>query len=228
MNFDVVDTVIFDLDGTLIDSAPIIANVLNDMRKQLGKRPLEIDFFRKQISRGAIELVATSLDIGINNATPYVIEFRQNYLNLPTPINSLYPGVLKTISALSNRGIKLGICSNKPEHLCRKVATETGLGKFIGVIVGGDTLSASKPGREPIDYVIQKLRASHESTVLVGDSTIDQRGAMAANIPFVFFRSGYDDGVDQTKALNVIDKITQLLDMKLFKNFQATNSSVLG
>ena len=206
-------TVIFDLDGTLIDSAPSVSSILNGMREQSGKNPLDLGFYRKQISRGVTELVARSLDIDINNAGNYVGEFRRNYYSLPTPIDSLYPGVLETTLSLAKRGFKLGICSNKPEHLCQKIVAETGLGEIITVIVGGDSLSTSKPSREPIDYIIKKLGAQHESTVMVGDSLIDQHGSRAANIPFIFFKNGYDDGVEQSEALCIIDQIPQLLDI---------------
>ena len=206
-------TIIFDLDGTLIDSAPIVASILNGMREQSGKNPLDLSFYRKQISRGVTKLVTRSLDIHINNAGTYVGEFRRNYYSLPTPIDSLYPGVPETILSLAKSGFKLGICSNKPEHLCQKIIAETGLGEIITVIVGGDSLSTSKPSREPIDYVIKKLGGQHESTVMVGDSLIDQHGSRAANIPFIFFKNGYDDGVEQSEALCIIDQIPQLLDI---------------
>ena len=191
MNVDTANTVIFDLDGTLIDSAPVVADLLNRMRKQSGKRPLQIDFYRARISCGATELVSTSMDIDIKNIERYVCEFRENYFNYPTPLNCLYDGVIETTKTLSGRGVKLGVCSNKPEHLCRKIITEIGIDKIIDVIVGGDTLSVSKPYREPLDYAINKLGGFHQKSMLVGDSTIDQRCAMAANIPFIFFRHGY-------------------------------------
>lgn len=225
MAFDENCTVIFDLDGTLIDSAPVVAEILNAMRKKIGKPPLDHDFFRKLVSRGAAELVATSMEIAINDAEPYVNEFRQQYKLLPTPLNCLYSGVTETISFLSSRGVKIGICSNKPEFLCRKVIHETGLSKMIDIIAGGDTMPFSKPSRVPIDFVIQHLGGMHESTLLVGDSTVDQRAAAAANISFVFFSNGYDDGVDQSKAFSVIDRLPQLLD--LF-DFSASRNAVMS
>ena len=161
------------------------------------------------------------------NVEAYVSEFRLRYRQIPTPISCLYPGVLDTITFLSRRGIKLGICSNKPEYLCRKIISETGIDEMMGVIVGGDTLSVSKPFREPVDYVIQQLGGQHESALLVGDSSVDQRAALAANIPFVFFSSGYDDGVDRTKALHVITRIPQLLDIHFFKDIKKNTHEVL-
>lgn len=222
-----MDTVIFDLDGTLIDSAPAVAEVLNDMREQLALSPLMLDFYRKWISHGAAELIAASMGVDTANVETYVSEFRLRYRQIPTPTSCLYPGVLDTITFLSRQGIKLGICSNKPEYLCRKIIAETGLDEMVGVIVGGDTLSVSKPFREPVDYIIEKLESLHEFTVLVGDSKVDQRAALAANIPFIFFSEGYDDGVDPTKAMNVITRIPQLLDIHFFKDIKKNSHEVL-
>ena len=227
MAFEAANTVIFDLDGTLIDSAPVVAEVLNDMRKQLGRNSLEPDFYRKWISRGAVELVAASMGVDVGNVGAYVSEFRLRYRHIPTPLSCLYPGVLDTVTFLSRQGIKLGICSNKPEYLCRKIIAETGLDEMLAVIVGGDTLPVSKPFREPVDYVIQQLGGLHESAVMVGDSTVDQHAAAAANIPFIFFSNGYDDGVDRTKALNMIARIPQLLDINLFKDTKKNSHGVL-
>jgi phosphoglycolate phosphatase-like HAD superfamily hydrolase len=203
-------TIIFDLDGTLIDSAAVVSIVLNSMRKNAGKEALGIDFYKKWISRGALQLISNSLEVDIKSSNSHLEEFRRRYFDLPTPTDCLYLGVKETISELICNN-KVGICSNKPEKLCRKIINETGLGEMVSVIVGGDTLSFSKPFRQPIDYAIKLLDGKHETAVLVGDSTIDQLAALAANIDFIFFSKGYDDGVDTSKALKVIDEIPQLI-----------------
>lgn len=227
MNFNTASTVIFDLDGTLIDSAPVVASVLNDMRVQSGKKPLDLDFFRVHISRGATELVSTSLDIDAGDAEDYVSEFRHNYFNLPTPLSCLYEGALDTLKNLSASGINLAICSNKPEHLCKKILAETSIGEIVNIVIGGDTLSVSKPCKEPIDYAIQLCGGEHKSSILVGDSTVDQRAAIAAGIPFVFYRHGYDDGVDEIKALHVIDRIPELLTIDSLKRARGNGARAL-
>lgn len=205
------DAFIFDLDGTLVDSAPAIALILNEMRLDLDLDPLTLEFYRQWISRGATELISNSLDVSLKEAIPYIRIFRERYRQLPTPASCIYFGVVDTITSLSLQGKKIGVCSNKPQYLCQKIIQEIGLSDFIPVIVGGDTLPTSKPCRDPIDFVIKRLGSASNSAIFIGDSSIDQRAASAASIPFVFYSGGYDDGVNQAKVDFSIGQIPQLL-----------------
>ena len=207
------DAFIFDLDGTLVDSAPAIGLVLNEMRLDLGLEPLSLEFYRQWISHGAAELISHSLDVSSEEAAPYIDIFRERYRQLPTPASCVYFGVVDTIASLSGQGKKIGICSNKPEYLCQKIIKEIGLADFISVIVGGDTLPTSKPCRDPIDFVIKELGGASSSAIFIGDSSIDQRASAAADVPFVFYSGGYDDGVNQSQVQFSIDQIPQLLTM---------------
>ena len=207
------DAFIFDLDGTLVDSAPIIGLVLNEMRLDLGLNPLALEFYRQWISRGAAELISNSLDVSLEEATPHIDIFREKYRQLPTPVSCVYFGVVDTITSLSLQGKKIGICSNKPQHLCQKIIKEIGLADFIPVIVGGDTLPTSKPCRDSIDFAIKELGGASSSAIFIGDSSIDQRAASAASIPFVFYSEGYDDGVNRLQVQYLIKRIPDLLDI---------------
>ena len=207
------DAFIFDLDGTLVDSAPAIGLVLNEMRLDLGLEPLALEFYRQWISRGAAGLISHSLDVSSEETAPYIDIFRERYRQLPTPASCVYFGVVDTIASLSGQGKKIGICSNKPEYLCQKIIKEIGLEDFISVIVGGDTLPTSKPCRDPIDFVIKELGGASSSAIFIGDSSIDQRASAAADVPFVFYSGGYDDGVNQSQVQFSIDQIPQLLTM---------------
>jgi phosphoglycolate phosphatase len=208
-----IDTVLFDLDGTLLDSAPLVGRILNDMRESTGRAPLPLSSYRQWISLGAADLVGNAMEAEAQNVSTLVQEFRHRYRELPTPINTLFPGVTETVAALAASGVRLGICSNKPEHLCRKVLIETGLSDHFGCVVGGDTVSQSKPHRQPLDYALGVLEAAAPSTIFVGDSTVDQRAAHAAQLPFVFFTGGYDDGVDVGAAYWCVDTVTQVFDI---------------
>jgi len=208
-----IDAVIFDLDGTLIDSAQTIASVINAMRADQRLPPRDVADFRKWVSLGADELLRRGMDRPGEDATLMVREFRERYRALPTPPDSLYPGVSETIASLARSGMPMAICSNKPELLCRKILDDTALTDFFGAIVGGDTVSQSKPSREPLDHALAKIGARAAGAILVGDSTVDQRAALACDIPFVFFSSGYDDGVDAAAAFARIERIAQVLDI---------------
>ena len=207
-----VNTIIFDLDGTLIDSAATIAIILNGMREQVGYEPLDICFYKENISYGAGRLVAKALEVELGLVESHLVEFRHQYSRLKTPADTLYPGVRETLSQLRNNNLKLAICSNKPEHLCRKIINETGMAELVDIVVGGDTLTECKPSPEPLRYIISLLAVDHRSSLMIGDSSIDQKAAFAADIPFVFFKQGYDDGVDQSKAAIVINQLPELLD----------------
>lgn len=205
-----IDTVLFDLDGTLLDSAPLVGRILNGMRESQGLTPLSLNSYRQWISLGAADLVGNAMEAEARSVTTLVQEFRRRYLELPTPMNTLFPGVTETVAALAASGVRLGICSNKPEHLCRKVLLETGMSDYFGSVVGGDTVSQPKPHRQPLDHALKVLGATAPSAILVGDSTVDQRAAHAAQLPFVFFTGGYDDGVDVGAAYSCIDVVTQV------------------
>ncbi len=208
-----IDTILFDLDGTLLDSAPLVRTILNGMREDLGLAPLPLNCYRQWSSLGGAFLVGNAMEMESQNVQTLVHEFRRRYRELPTPTNTLFPGVLETVAALAAAGIRLGICSNKPEHLCRKALLETGLIDFLGCVVGGDTVSNPKPHRQPLDYALETLGSTTLTAVLVGDSTVDQRAAHAAQLPFVFFTGGYDDGVDVGSAHWCIDAVQQVFDI---------------
>jgi len=208
-----IDTILFDLDGTLVDSAPLVGAILNNMRARQGRSTLPLNNYRQWISLGAAELVGQALEAQSQDVPALVLEFRRHYRELPTPTDTLFPGVVETMVALVSSGVRLGICSNKPEHLCRKVLLETGLTDFFGAVVGGDTVSQAKPSRQPVDHALEMLGGPNVSAILVGDSTVDQRAARAAQLPFVFFTGGYDDGVDAGAALRCIEAIAEVRDM---------------
>lgn len=209
--------IIFDLDGTLIDSAPTIAGILNAMRFDLGMGILDVRFYRKIISGGAINMISTALEVPIINVDKYLADFRNIYAASSTSLDCLYPNVTETINRLIVLGNKIAICSNKPENLCHKILKDTGLTKHFSIVVGGDSLPYSKPHFAPIRFVMDKLGKNNFPFRMVGDSTVDQIAASNAGIPFIFFCDGYDDGVDKKNCHVIINNISQLLEINLFE-----------
>jgi len=209
--------IVFDLDGTLIDSAPVVADVLNAMRQQQSKDALGIDCYRSWSSEGGAVLVGNALDITPKDAEQYVPEFRRRYFALPTPIDSIYPGVIEMLGAFKSRNIRLAICSNKPENLCRKVLNEVNLDSYFDVVVGGDTLIKRKPDPLPLMHAINQIEINSNQILYVGDSLVDQNTARSAEIDFAFFAGGYDPKITlgpndisfSTHDLFVLDLISQ-------------------
>lgn len=203
-------TLIFDLDGTLIDSALVVADILNEMRTECGMPPLGIASYRLWSSLGGTTLVGNALGIDPAQAVERVIEFRRRYHLRPTPAGSLFPTTRQTLTDLAAKGYTMAICSNKPASLCAKVLRETDLIDYFAVVVGGDTLSQSKPDPAPLRHALAELGVSPEDALMIGDSSVDQRTAVAANVPFVFFTPGYDDGVNRNQVFGTIDQLSEL------------------
>lgn len=202
---------LFDLDGTLIDSAAVIATVLNGMRAEQGDAALPVASYRGWISLGAEQLVGNALGLPMAGVPPALAEFRRRYRALPTPPETLFPGVADTLAALAEQGYRMAICSNKPEVLCNKVLQDLDLQRWFGCVVGGDSAASPKPHRAPLDHALAALSASGGPAVLIGDSTVDQEAATAAGIPFIFYTGGYDDGVRPGTPYASIDRLPQLL-----------------
>jgi phosphoglycolate phosphatase len=201
--------IIFDLDGTLVDSINETAVILNKMRGKRGKLPLSKDKYKKLISHGAAELVQYACGKG-ENCENLIDEFRGFYKLTKTSKDSIFPGVLETLTKLKQTGVKLAICTNKPENLCTKVLQDTGLISYFDSIVAGGMTKRPKPSSDPIVLTIKNLKLNPDQVILVGDSTVDQEATKAANIPFIFFTGGYDDGVENNSVDFLIDCITML------------------
>jgi len=208
-----VRSIVFDLDGTLIDSAPAIGCVLNAMRAEKGMSPAETGDFRRWISLGAQELMQRALEIGPEEASSRLSEFRGIYGTMPTLPDYLFPGVAATLIELRRRGLRMAVCSNKPTPLCRKVVDDLGLTACFDTVVGSESGRPAKPHPASLDHALVTMRASPGESVFVGDSTIDQKVAASRAIPFVFFASGYDDGVSRHDAFRIIHHIDEILEL---------------
>ena len=201
---------LFDLDGTLLDSASIIATVLDSMRAEQGRDALQLATYKSWISLGAEQLVANALQLPATQVLDALAEFRRRYRLLPTPPASLFPGASATLAALHGAGWRLAVCSNKPEVLCRKALQELGLARYFGSVVGGDTAPFPKPHAAPLQHALAELQVAAPRALLVGDSTVDQQAAAAAGLPFIFFTGGYDDGVAAGTPRASIARLDQL------------------
>lgn len=202
---------LFDLDGTLVDSAAVIATVLNGMRAEQDQAAWPVASYRGWISLGAEQLVGNALGLHMDAVPAALAEFRRRYRALPTPPETMFPGVADTLAALAGQGYPMAVCSNKPEVLCIKVLQDLDLLHRFGSVVGGDSAASPKPHRAPLDHALAALSAAGKPAVLIGDSTVDQEAAAAAGIPFIFFTGGYDDGVVPGTPYASIDRLPELL-----------------
>lgn len=190
--------IIYDLDGTLVDSIEVIKLILNGLREELGLPPLKrVDFF-PWISLGGEDLIKSALELDKHEDVLFFLNvFRSRYYNLPTPNETIFDGVFDCLRYLRAQNYRLAICTNKPRGLAEKVLKETGLNPFFDFINAGGDFPSKKPSKENAQACLDYFGATAQTSLLVGDSSVDQQLAKAVNIPFVFYQHGYDDGVSK-------------------------------
>lgn len=185
--------VIFDLDGTLIDSAPDIHAASNRVLQAEGFAPLSLAQVRGFIGKGVPHLVERLLETSGEDPrgprlAPMVARFTEGYedavgLTLP------YPGVKQALAQLRGAGYRLGICTNKPAGPTRAVLRHLRLLEAFEVIYGGDSLPQRKPHPAPLLAALADLGGG--PVVYVGDSEVDAETARAAGLPFALYTEGY-------------------------------------
>lgn len=190
-----MQSVIFDLDGTLIDSAPDIHAATNALLEQDGFAPLEFAQVKGFIGRGVPHLVACVLKaVGQDPDGPrhadMVARFEARY-ETAVDLTVTYPGVIEALDRLAALGLKLAICTNKPVAPTRAVLNHLGLTSCFSAIVGGDSLPVRKPDPAPLLLAISELGTSPDQIVYVGDSEVDAQTAQRAGVPFLLFTQGY-------------------------------------
>ena len=183
--------ILFDLDGTVVNSAPVILEIINQMRIRRGYDVISIDDVVPVMGLAGEQLIALLLGPASKDLKQDAVEFRSYYATSDTPSDSLYPGVVDTLTYLHRKGYKLSICSNKPNQLCAKVLSDLSILHYFDVIVGGE--NTSKPSVEHLDITLDKLQTSKDSCCYIGDSAIDLEFTQKSNIPFVYASFGYGD-----------------------------------
>lgn len=196
-----IDHIVFDLDGTLIDSAPHCIDILNEMARARGGGAVDPVLARRHLSRGGAAMIAAVLGERAGDPDAAIAEFRSHYVNRATPPQSLFGGVADGLTALHAAGLRLASCSNKPQHLCEKIVADLRLERFFAVIVGSQPGLRRKPDPQSLMHTLELLDTTPERALYVGDSEIDAQTADAADVAFHFVRYGYaDDGYSPTGA----------------------------
>jgi phosphoglycolate phosphatase len=199
--------VVFDLDGTLVDSVPLITSLLNAMLADRGERArlTEIEV-RPHVTAGGPALIETLLRGRCGETASALAEFRARYAEAATPADSVYPGAREALEALAAAGFGLAVCSNKTQALCDKVLGDVGLAGNFGAIVGTGPEAPLKP--DPTGYRLALSRSGGHvgASCLVGDSDVDLLLARRAGVPFVYVTWGYGDGDTPRSDTIVVDR----------------------
>ena len=205
------NVLLFDLDGTLVDSAGGIAAALTQLRTERGAGPIDAGTVRPWISLGAEMLVARALGIYARDPASDLARFRAFLSDLPTDPDCLYPGVEETLDQLARAGFAMAVITNKPEGLSRALLADVDLaGRFV-TVVGGDTTPRGKPDPAPIRHGLAELGAQPEQAILIGDSAVDAAAARALPMPFLLFEGGY--GADECDPGDVAGRFASFRDL---------------
>jgi len=188
--------VLFDLDGTLVNSLPDIAEALNDLFNERGWSAFSLDEVREMIGGGVPRLIERAL---IRRNLPsddeksggLAARFLALYSPRATRLTQLFPDAKDLLADLSRSGTKLGICTNKPEEVSRKILDALDVSRFFGAVIGGDTLDVKKPAAGPVHEALRQLNCTAGQAVMVGDSGADSGAARAAGIPVLLVSFGY-------------------------------------
>ncbi|MEM7222701.1 MAG: phosphoglycolate phosphatase [Pseudomonadota bacterium] len=184
---------LLDLDGTLVDSAADLAESLNDLRAELGHDPLPLEQVLTMVGEGVGKLVERGLADGPHETdlARHTSRLMALYGPRVTRKTRPYPGVPETLLALLADGWHLGICTNKPEALARKVLDELDLAKHFAAVTGGDSFPRRKPDPSHPRAALVQMACPAEHAVFVGDSQIDLETARSAGLPVVLVAYGY-------------------------------------
>ncbi len=181
---------VFDLDGTLLDSAPDLAQAVNGLLAELGKPPLSEAVIRPMIGDGSRLLLSRALEASHAEAPPNAFErFMQYYGRFIADRTRPYPDVMATLETLQADGYAMGVCTNKPSDPTRRVLAAYGLARFFGAVIGGDSLPQRKPEPEPLLSVIEQLGGG--PAAMIGDGVNDILCARAAKVPGILIPSDY-------------------------------------
>ena len=188
---DIYRLIVFDLDGTLIDSRQDLADAANALVIEHGGRPLPIDDVARMVGEGAAMLVKRALAAAHvemdDRSVPRFLELYDERLLRTTTV---YPGTIPALEALSARA-RLAVLTNKPIAPTRRLVDALGLAPFFGIVVGGDGPLPRKPDPQSMRHLMRSYDASEADTMLVGDSRIDLETARAAGTDICLVRFGF-------------------------------------
>jgi phosphoglycolate phosphatase len=190
------EAVIFDLDGTLIDSMPDVRRAMNLTLAEDGRPPLGMDQVKTLVGHGARPMIEGALRLtGGLGPDADIDGFRRRYLAHyaadPVACTVVYPGVRRMLERLRAEGLVLGICSNKPSLMVDKVLAALDLAPLFAGVTGGDDVERGKPHADHILETLRRMRVTGGTAVMVGDSGTDVAAARNAGIPVVAVEFGY-------------------------------------
>ena len=211
-------TILFDLDGTLIDTAPDLMNAHNHVMKKYGYETKTTEDIRQLVGQGAASLIGRSVwgqakkeFSQINDQKikkEMVKEFIDYYGKNISVESNLVKGVLEFLNWAKKNNISMGVCTNKQEYLSVKLLKEIKIYDYFEFIAGSDTFDYCKPDPRHLTNVIDIMQGDVKKSLMIGDSETDAESAKAAGIPFILLEDGYTE-----------KKVSEIYHDYLVKNF---------
>tara|TARA_B100001027_G_C16186973_1_gene294184 strand:+ start:31 stop:717 length:687 start_codon:yes stop_codon:yes gene_type:complete len=196
-------TILFDLDGTLIDTAPDLMNAHNHVMKKFGYETRSTDEIRNLVGKGAASMIGRSMWNQAKNElnkindekikSQMVKEFIDYYGKNIANESKLIKGVKEFLIWCKSKDISMAVCTNKTEHLAVNLLKEIKIFNFFEYVAGYNTFEYCKPDPRHLTNVVEILQGNVKKTLMIGDSETDADSAKAANMPFILVEGGYTD-----------------------------------
>ncbi|MBL1143056.1 MAG: phosphoglycolate phosphatase [Proteobacteria bacterium] len=212
------ELVLLDLDGTLVDSIPDLANAVNKTLAEFSIKVRDINSIRSWVGNGVEKLLHRAITNDIDGEAESELYgkaysfFMDTYRNNMCVESICYPGVRKGIDYLKDQNIKLGCVTNKSEQFVGPILEHLGLKNDMSIIIGGDTLAKKKPDPLPLLHAASVFEADPKQSLMIGDSVSDVKAARAADFQIVCVSYGYNHGKDirETSPDAVVDSLAEL------------------
>jgi len=196
-------TILFDLDGTLIDTAPDLMNAHNHVMRKFGYETRSTDEIRNLVGKGAESMIGRSLWNQAKNElkkiddeeikSQMVKEFIDYYGKNISVESKLIKGVSEFLVWCKNKNISMAVCTNKTEHLAVDLLKKIKIYDYFEYVAGYNTFEYCKPDPRHLTSVVEILQGDVKKTIMVGDSETDAESAKTANMPFILVEGGYTD-----------------------------------
>jgi phosphoglycolate phosphatase len=188
--------VVFDLDGTLVDTAPDLTAALNHVLRSEGRAPVPEESVRHMVGHGAAKLIERGMHAtgglpGPEHLDRLFRRFIEHYRANLSVGSRPFPNAVAALETLAAAGVGLAVCTNKPEGLARRLLADLAMDRLLPVVLGGDSLPVKKPDPAHLLATLERLGGGPAGAVMVGDSQTDLAAARAAGVPVVLVSFGY-------------------------------------
>ena len=194
-----VEAVLFDLDGTLLDTVADLCEAANRMLADVSRPQRSLDEIRCFVGKGIPNLVRRCLTEGSQASEAEIEEaivlFRRHYADVNGSRSRVYPGVVDALDAMRGAGLRLACVTNKAEAFTLPLIEQMGLAPYFSAVVSGDTLAVKKPDPAVVRHACELLGVEPGRALMIGDSANDALAARGAGMPVLLVTYGYSEGV---------------------------------